>query len=116
MSAAGSPRRRGHGMPPEDWDVLFHAVAFQLRHCVQQPPALPLRAQVEDCVHSLELLHDALAQERGDMRRIEAQLRQTCAALAATRAELARAQQQPLQLREPPHQPSYAFEDGRAAA
>lgn len=102
-------------MPPEDWDLLFHAVGQRLRHCVQDPAVLPLRAQVEDCVQALELLHAALEQERGYVRRLENQLRETCAALAAARAEATQATPD----RAPPgreQQTGYAWGEDRAGA
>ena len=88
MPHAATTRSGTDGMPSHDWDLLFDAVAVKLRHCVRDLPALALRATVEDCARSLELLRAALGQQRGYLRHVEAQLCDTSAALATARAEL----------------------------
>lgn len=88
MPTVNTPRSGADGMPPDDWDLLFDAVAWRLRQCAHEAPALNVRATLEDCVRSLELLHAALGQERGYIRRIEARLQDACAMLDSARAEL----------------------------
>jgi diguanylate cyclase (GGDEF)-like protein len=79
-------------MPPDDWNLLHHAVVGRLRLTLIEPEAAPVRAAVEDCMSALDLLHDALAQERGYMQRVETELKQHCSDLAALRAKLAESQ------------------------
>lgn len=91
MSRARETRQPG-SIPPEDWDLLFDAVAWRLLQSARDAMAAPARAAVEDCVKSLELLHVALVQERGNLCRIELELLQARAALAAAQAELVNSQ------------------------
>ncbi len=89
MSPALDTRRTSDRMLPEDWDLIFDAVVWRLRqHACTAAPAR-VRAAVEDCVQSLDMLHAELAQDRGHMRCIELELRQTRAELTAAKAELA---------------------------
>ncbi len=91
MSGSGTTRRSSDGMTPEDWDLLFDAVANRLERCIHAPQARPMHEAVNDCVQALKQLHGELSGQRGYLRRIESQLSESCAALAAVRAELAEA-------------------------
>lgn len=92
MSDASQTRRTSDRMLPEDWDLIFEAVAWRLRQSAREAMAETVRAAVEDCVQSLEVLHAELGRERGYMRRTELALRQTRADLTAAQAELAKVQ------------------------
>ncbi len=89
MSGTGSTWRGNDGITPEDWDLLFDAVADRLERCTRAPQAQPMRDVVQDCVQALQLLHGELNGQRLYLQRIESQLAESCAALAAVRAELA---------------------------
>ncbi len=94
MNRANPTRFASEGLPPEDWNLMFDAVVEKLQQCVcaAPAPAPATCATVEDCVRSLGLLRAALGQERGKLTFVEAQLRDTCAALATARVELRDAQ------------------------
>ena len=88
MSHASDNRRNSGHMPPDDWDLLFDAVAWRLRKNASGTMAAPALATVEDCLQTLDMLRAELAPERDYLRRIELELRQTRAALAAAQTEL----------------------------
>jgi hypothetical protein len=82
LVAAHATRRAGRFLPTDDWDSLLESVVARLRQGLSEPQgdAAELHETVRRCVPVLDRLRASLAQERGYGRRIEAELRDTCAA------------------------------------
>ncbi|MDL2336893.1 MAG: GGDEF domain-containing protein [Pseudomonadota bacterium] len=86
MTGATGARRNSDRMPHEEWDLLCDAVAERLRRSVEKPAATSVRAAVNGCAQDLKVLQAALTLERGYLRRIETELNETRAELAASHA------------------------------
>lgn len=84
-------RRSASQTGPPDHDILLAAIASRLRACVDTPAEAPeaVRALVHDCARAMEQLRPSLSQQRGSVDRIERELQDVRAALAAARIELA---------------------------
>ena len=84
-------RRSASQTGPPDHDILLAAIASRLRACVDTPAEGPeaVRALVHDCARAMEQLRPSLSQQRGSVDRIERELQDVRAALAAARIELA---------------------------
>ena len=85
--------------PTGDWGVLLRAVQARLRSVVRDAPGSPsaapaddaarhVHAQVLECVHALDALHAAWAEETDRCRRLQSELTDATAALARSAAEL----------------------------
>ena len=97
--ARKAPDVASAGGPGEDWHVLFDAVMFRLRRCVDDAassvwtesrvsPAGRVRAQVVECVEALEQLRSALQPLHAGRRALESEAQALRVALAQARAEL----------------------------
>lgn len=84
------PTRRSADAAADDWDALFAAVADRLSQGVAGPltAGADLRSVVTECLQALSFLRGMRAQERGDERAFEQELRHASDALAAAHGEL----------------------------